>query len=94
MLFRSGKLSIDAATFAFRVDYLVDWGEHAHRGRTARAAGLQKNDVVVAFAGKSDFLSMDHFHAWVALTCNAGADTEIVVLRGKKRRVLRYALPH
>ena len=89
-----GKLGIDATAFAFRVGYLVDWGEHAHRGRAAREAGLQKGDVVVAFAGKHDFLSMDHFHAWVALTCTAGANTEIVVLRGKERHVLRYALPN
>ena len=87
------KLGIDATTFAFRVGYVVDWGENAHRGRAAHAAGLQKGDVVVAFAGKSDFVSVEHFHTWVALTCTAGADTEIVVRRGKERVVLRYALP-
>ena len=87
------QLGIDTAVFAFRVQYLVDWGENAHRGRAARAAGLQKGDVVIAFAGKSDFVSVEHFHAWVALTGTAGTDTVIVVRRGKERLALRYALP-
>lgn len=87
------ELGIDAAKFAFRVQYLVDWGEQAHRGRAAKAAGLRKGDVVVAFGGKDDFRSMDHFHAWVALTGTAGAATAIVVRRGRQQLVLHYALP-
>lgn len=87
------QLGLADAPFALRVQYLVDWGEHAARGRAAKAAGLRKGDVVVAFAGKRDFQSFDHFHAWVALTLTAGADTEIMVWRDGKERVLRYALP-
>lgn len=87
------RLGIDAGVFAFRVQYLVDWGERAHRGRAAKAAGLRKGDVVVAFAGKSDFASVDHFHAWVRLTRTAGEEVEIVVLRDGARHTLRYALP-
>jgi serine protease Do len=87
------KLGLEPTAFAFRVQYLVDWGEKAHRGRAAKAAGLQKGDVVVAFGGRSDFVSMDHFHAFVALAWVAGAATEIKVLRGGQRLVLRYALP-
>ena len=86
-------LAIEAGTFAFKIGYLVDWGEQAHRGRIAKAAGLRKGDVVVAFAGKHDFASVEHFHAWVALTRTAGEDTEIVVLRDGKRLVLHYPLP-
>lgn len=87
------ELGLTATDFAFRVQYLVDWGENAHRGRAAKAAGLRKGDVVVSFAGKHDFASMDHFHAWVALTRTAGEDIEIVVRRGRERLVLHYALP-
>jgi hypothetical protein len=87
------RLGIDAGTFAFRIGYLVDWGENGHRGRAARAAGLQKGDVVVSFAGKSDFVSVDHFHAWIGLTRTAGEDVEVVVLRLGVRRTLRYRLP-
>jgi len=86
-------LGIAAGKFAFRVGYIVDWGERAARGRAAHAAGLKKGDVVIAFAGKDDFVSVEHFHAWVSLTRTAGEDTEIVVLRGKARLVLRYPLP-
>lgn len=86
-------LGIADGTFAFRVQYVVDWGENAHRGRAAKAAGLQKGDVVVSFAGRHDFASVEHFHAWVALTRTAGEPAEIVVLRDGERRVLRYELP-
>lgn len=87
------KLGLPEGTFAFRVDYIVDWGEEAHRGNAAKAAGLRHGDVVVSFAGKTDFLSVPHFHAWVSLTRTAGEDTEFVVMRGRERLVLRYKLP-
>jgi len=87
------RLGIAQGKLAFQVGYIVDWGERADRGRAARKAGLQKGDVIVSFAGKDDFASVEHFHAWVALTRKAGEDTEIVILRGSERKVLRYPLP-
>ncbi len=87
------KLGLGDAPFAMRVQYLVDWGEQKARGIAARAAGLQKGDIVLAFAGKRDFRSFDHLHAWVALTLTAGTDTPIVVSRGGKEHTLRYRLP-
>jgi hypothetical protein len=87
------RLGLDAQRFALKVQYLVDWGEHGHRGKAAAAAGLRPGDVVVSFAGKNDFVSMDHFHAWVALTRTAGEDVEIVVRRGEERVALHYPLP-
>jgi len=87
------KLGLDENAFAFKVDYIVDWGKEAHRGNAAKTAGLRHGDVVVSFAGKSDFRSVGHFHAWVSLTRTAGEDTEFVVMRGKERLVLRYKLP-
>jgi serine protease Do len=83
----------DDTTFAMRVQYLVDWGEHAARGRGAHAAGLRKGDVVLAFGGKRDFHGFDHLHAWCALTLTAGADTPIVVWRDGAEHTLRYRLP-
>ncbi|MFY9342364.1 MAG: hypothetical protein WAT39_07735 [Planctomycetota bacterium] len=76
-----------------RVQYVVDRGERAARGRAATAAGLKKGDVVVGFAGKRDFADFDHLHAWVGLTLTAGTETEIVVCRQGKEQVLRYRLP-
>jgi S1-C subfamily serine protease len=87
------KLGLPDAPFAMRVQYLVDWGEQAARGKAARAAGLRSGDVVVAFAGKRDFRGFDHLHAWVALTLTAGTDTPIVVWRDGAEKTLRYKLP-
>lgn len=87
------KIGLEKAPFAMRVQYLIDWGERAASGRAAKAAGLQKGDIVIAFAGKRDFRDFDHLHAWVGLTLTAGAETEIVVFRQGKEHVLRYRLP-
>lgn len=87
------RLSIPTESFAFRVQYLVDWGERAHRGRAARAAGIQKGDVILAFAGRSDFTSPEHFHAFVRLTRRAGEEVEVRLLRDGERLTLRYRLP-
>ncbi len=87
------KLGIAADNFAMKVNYLVDWGERAHRGRAAKAAGLRKGDVVIGFGGKKDFVSFDHLHAWVALTKRAGEPVEIEVWRDGKVVTLRYELP-
>lgn len=87
------RLGIGDAPFAMRVQYLVDWGEQAARGKAARAAGLKSGDIVLAFGGKRDFVSFPHLHAWTALTLTAGADTEIVVWRDGKEHTLRYKLP-
>ncbi|MBK8098754.1 MAG: hypothetical protein IPK26_16700 [Planctomycetes bacterium] len=88
------RLGLGADDFAFTVTYLVDWGENAHRGRAAATAGLRKGDVLVAFAGRSRFQSIDEFHAWIALELTAGDDTELTILRAGERRTLRYRLPH
>lgn len=88
------RLGLAAVDFAFTVTYLVDWGENAHRGRAAAAAGLRQGDVLIAFAGRSRFQSMDEFHAWIALERTAGDDTELTILRAGERRTLRYRLPH
>jgi predicted metalloprotease with PDZ domain len=86
-------LGLEPAQFAFRVQYLVNWGENAHRGRAAAKAGIRTGDVVLSFAGKHDFVSIDHFHAWVPLTRRAGEEVEVVLLRGGEKRTVRYALP-
>ena len=87
------KLGISTDQFAMRVGYLVTWGERAHRGQAAKQAGLKKGDIVLSFAGKDDFASFAHLHAWVALTKHAGDRVEIGVLRNGKRKLLSYSLP-
>jgi len=87
------RLGLADAPFAMRVTYLIDWGEQKARGKAARAAGLHKGDVVVGFAGKRDFASFEHLHAFCALTLVAGESTAIEVWRDGKVHTLRYALP-
>jgi S1-C subfamily serine protease len=79
--------------FAFRVQYIVDWGDQAHRGAPVKKAGIKKGDVVLSFAGKRDFRSIDHFHAWVSLTRTAGETVEVELLRGGERRTVELVLP-
>ncbi len=87
------KLGLAADRFAFRVQYLVTWGEQAHRGRAAAEAGIRQGDVIVAVDGKADFASVDHFHAWIPLTHRAGEVVVFDVLRGGERRSVSLALP-
>lgn len=87
------RIGLADAPFAMKVTYLVEWGERKARGKAARAAGLRKGDVVVGFAGKRDFASFDHLHAFCGLTLTAGAGTEITVWRDGREHTLRYALP-
>jgi S1-C subfamily serine protease len=89
---RKQALGLAEDAFALRIDYLVTWGERAHRGRAARAAGLREGDVVVGFAGRSDFATHDLFQAWVRLTRTIGESVEVVVWRRGTRVTLRLEL--
>ncbi len=83
------KLGIAADVAAFRVNYIVTWGEEAATGRAAQAAGIRKGDVVLSVAGKSDFLSPKHFQSWFRLTQKAGRAVAIEVLQGGEKKTLR-----
>ncbi len=85
------RLGLPAGSFAFRVNYFVETGPDAHLGKNARKAGIEEGDVVVAVGGKSDFASVDHFHAWFRLHRKAGSVVTLRVLRDGKERQL--ALP-
>ncbi|MCP3915459.1 MAG: PDZ domain-containing protein [bacterium] len=71
--------------FAFRITYMVTWGENKRFGQEARRAGLREGDVVVSIGGETDFASVDHFHSWWRLTRKVGETVHLVVLRGEKR---------
>jgi hypothetical protein len=75
--------------FAFRIGYVVTWGPNAHTGRNARKAGLRKGDVIFSVAGKSDFDSVAHFHAWFRLTQKAGTTVPVERLRNGKREIIQ-----
>ncbi len=77
---------LKAGTFAFKVQYVVTWGPSAHTGRNALKAGIRKGDVILSIAGRNDFESVEHFHAWFRLTQKAGAKVVVELLRSGKRR--------
>jgi hypothetical protein len=74
--------------FAFRVGYLVTWGDFPHTGRNAARAGIRKGDLVLSVDGKDDFESMEHFHSWFRLTQKAGRKIPVVIRRGGKEQTL------
>ena len=79
---------IDADVCAFRVQYIVTWGDHSRIGRNAQTVGLRKNDIVLSAAGKSDFRSPQHFHAWFRLTRTVGEIVPLEILRkGEKQTI-------
>jgi serine protease Do len=79
------KLGLAKDAFAFRVGYIIDWGEHPEDGRNAAKAGIRKGDVVVAVAGLEDAKGHRHFQSWFRLTRKAGEVVVVTVLRGGER---------
>lgn len=82
--------------FAFRVQYLVTWGDNARFGQAAARAGLRVGDVVAALTGadgqRASLRSVDHFHAWWRLTRQAGERVSIEVLRSNERLTLELVV--
>ena len=82
------RLGLAREAFAFRVTYLVTWGDNARYGEAARRAGLSEGDVFLSADGKRDFASVDHFHAWWRLERQPGTEVALEILRGDERRAL------
>ncbi len=85
------KLGLPAGGCAFRVNYLITWGEDADTGRNAEKAGLRKGDVVLGVDGGPRFESPDHFQAWFRLEARPGRDVTLLLWR--KGRVEKLRLP-
>lgn len=82
------KLGLAPDAFAFRVQYIVDWGDEAYTGENARKAGIKKDDVVLSVGGKKDFVSELHFQSWFRFTQKPGEKVDVELLRdGKRERV-------
>ena len=86
------KADLPESRFAFRIGYIVTWGPNAHTGRNAAKAGLRKGDIVLSVAGKEDFKSVEHFHAWFRLTQRAGTSVPVVYIRKGKRSTLQLSI--
>ncbi len=84
------KLGLPPGTFAFRVNYIVDWGGTDNpAGANAKKAGLRKGDIVVSVAGKNDFKSELEFQCWFRLTRTPGTEIELGVFRNGRVEKLR-----
>jgi len=67
--------------FALRVTYMVTWGENKRFGEAAGKAGLREGDVLYQVAGRRDFATPDHLHAWWRLTRKVGDEVELRLMR-------------
>jgi hypothetical protein len=82
------KLGLAEDAFAFRVRYLVTWGNDAYTGRNAMKAGIRKGDVVVSIDGKNDFESVRHYHSWFRLTRKIGSNASFEIIRKGNRKTI------
>jgi hypothetical protein len=86
-------LGLAAEAFAFRITYLVTWGEAQRFGHAAARAGVREGDVFLAAADTRDFASVDHFHAWWRLTRAGGERVAVELLRDGARRTVELEVP-
>jgi hypothetical protein len=80
------KEGLPEDAFAFRVGYIVDWGDKAYLGKNVKGAGIQKGDIVLSVEGKNDFFNEMHFQTWFRLTLRPGMKVKVELLRGGKRQ--------
>ncbi len=83
---------LDENTFAFMVNYIVDWGDGAKFGHNATKAGITRGDIILSANAKSDFKSEMHFQTWFRLTLEPGKEVELEILRNKKRIKIKLSV--
>jgi len=83
------KLQLKKSSFAFRVRYLVTWGQFARTGQNAIKAGIKKGDVIYEVDGKNDFKNMKHYHSWFRFSHEAGDTVTFKIIRGNKKLDLK-----
>lgn len=78
------KAGLPEDAFAFRVGYLVTWGENKRWGQAAARAGVRDGMTVLGTTTKRDFDSIDHFHTWWRLTVLPHSEVKLVTWKGGK----------
>jgi predicted metalloprotease with PDZ domain len=79
------KLGIPADRLAVKVTFI--WADYA------RGAGLQLNDIIVAFDGQTQDMTIRQLHAHLHLKKNYGDEISVEVLRDGVRKPLQLKLP-
>ncbi len=83
------KTGLKKDAFAFKVRYIVTWGQFAHTGRNAIKAGIKKGDIVYSVDGKSDFESLQHYHSWFRFTRKVGKTVNFGIIRNGKKTTIK-----
>ena len=73
---------------ALRVKHVGQYGAHA----TAKKAGFRKEDIIVAFDGRTDLLSDSALLHYGATHTKPGDRIEVAVLRNNNRRTLQLPM--
>lgn len=79
-------------TFAFRINYLVTWGENSRLGQAAQRRGLRKGQIVLGTSQKRDFASIEHFHAWWRLTRAVGEEFDLILWEDGQERAVPWTV--
>ncbi len=82
------KLKVGPQQMALAVKHVGQYGEHA----AAKRAGFAKEDVVVAFDGRSDLMTESALLAYAAQNTRPGQQVEVEILRDGQRRTLRLPM--
>ncbi len=81
------QIGVKSNEMALLAKHVGQYGEHAY----AKNAGVLKDDVIVAFQGRSDNLSESELLTYLASTTKPGDKLSITVLRGKQRLNFEFA---
>jgi hypothetical protein len=83
------RLKLPKGSFAFRVRYIVTWGDFSHTGRNAIKAGIKKGDIIYKIDGKSDFKDLKHYHSWFRFSHKPGDIVTFDIFRGAKKMTIK-----
>ncbi len=86
------EAGLPEGTFAFRVQYLVTWGENQRWGKAAARAGIREGMTVLGTKDMRDFESIDHFHAWWRLTVKPNSEVAVVTWKDGRELELVVAV--
>jgi hypothetical protein len=79
--------NLNNAQMALRAKHVGEYGEHA----LAKKAGLQKDDIVTSFDGKTDRMTESELFGYVLQNKEPGARLRVTVLRGQEK--INFDLP-